>query len=476
MSGTRDLLTVLESSNGRSRASSIARSDRSLDWLSLLPRDTRISVGAAVSAALRRKLAAHSGAGAPTLVALRSPSASQGLDAYSAVVVIDPARDVPTLLDAHGFRHALRFVAIPSLDDPRILVPLGNRLVAVGSLDLLAPYRLTARLKKQALSGLTRLGFAHRAGDVILLARRQPTELERYLQAVTGQDAPLLALSPGAEGEFRKLTIGVIGEDGRALAFAKVGWTAGARDAIDREAHMLMRLARHPELRGQVPALLGANTVDGGLVSVQLAGRGKSSSSEYGAEHDAFLKMLAAASSRRMRFSDSLMWRSIQTMYAQIVPRLPRERRELLRQVVEEVDLALGARELDLSIAHRDFGPWNVRVQPGGRIFVFDWETAQPEMTPAYDYFDFQTRSHVLYGKQAAPAFLAGQWLSGCRRWHPGLPPAHLPALFLAYLLDRALSRSRYELWRGEAHHDPMLDLLISLLESRAAWMAAEPR
>lgn len=472
MSNAAAAPTAPASSNGSSPSSRGTGRDRSLDWLALLPCQPALEVEQSVPESMRRQLIAQSGAGARALVACHRPAPSHELEDFSAVVVLNPARGVASSLEERGFRHILRFAALPSLDNPRILVPLGNRLAAAASLDLLAPYRPTARLKKVALAGLARFGGAWRAGDGLLLARRQVSGLESYLQELTGHETLHLALAPGSAGEFRKLTARLMRDDGSALGFAKIGWTASACDAIGRECRMLDHLAAYPELRGRVPSLLDAAWIDGQFVSVQSSGGAKVSGSAYGPRHHAFLKTLASASARRMRFSDSAMWRSIKDSYESLAPRLATPNRMLLKRVSDEVEVALGDRELDLSIAHRDFGPWNVRLLSTGEIFVFDWETAQPEMVPAYDFFDFHSRAHVLSGKQAHPEQLARLWLARCRQWHPELEASDVPAFFLAYLLDRALSRSRYVLWRDDGGHDAMYDLLVTLLDTRAAWMA----
>ena len=95
-----------------------------------------------------------------------------------------------------------------------------------------------------------------------------------------------------------------------------------------------------------------------------------------------------------------------------------------------EAALARAKRELDgrtvqCGVTHGDFVPWNTRVD-GGRLFVFDWESASWEAPGGWDEFHFYTQVASLLRNNALHLLL-DRW-SGQR------------ASFLLYLLSSVCS------------------------------------
>jgi hypothetical protein len=445
--------------------------DRALQWLHLLPCGAQLRVGGELPPVVRQLVGTRADAAGDTLlVHQRLPGTP--LAQYRAVVVLHPTAATASQLRDAGLDQQLAYTAIPSFADPRILVPTGNRRVTLRSLDLLATYRRTARLKRIVLDCLARAGQVHRAGDALLLARRSPSRLELLLEQLLDLPRVHLALAPGAPGEFRKLTLQVMTARGQVAAFAKLAASERAREAVERENRVLGDLAGCHQLHGRVPTLIGAIELEDALVIAQTAGGGRIVAPRYSAKHHEFLALVADATERRVPFSQSLMWRSMQTTFETIETHLSRASLQRIRSVLSDVDQTLGSTEITLGLAHRDFGPWNSRIQPDGTLFVFDWESAQHEMVPLYDFFDFQIRSHVLRDQQTRPIELAHRLLELARKWFPKTRPDQVRAYLLAYLADRVLSRSRYAVWRADDSPDVLLTLLTSLLDSRGAWLS----
>src|SRR5690606_9145856 len=67
------------------------------------------------------------------------------------------------------------------------------------------------------------------------------------------------------------------------------------------------------------------------------------------------------------------------------------------------LEQALGDRELEFSLAHRDFTPWNTRATTDGEIYAFDWEFAEQGYIELYDYFHFHFMTHLLLSDILVP-------------------------------------------------------------------------
>lgn len=449
--------------------------ERSLDWMQLLPSGSEL-FAARLPAALRELLRVRTASNGDTYLGYRtSASEVPNLERYRAVALVKPRglALISRLRDA-GFPHILAFSVIPSLANPRVFLPIGNARVTMRAIELLAAYRPDARVKKALLICLARMHGVRHVGDILLLARRTKSDLEHQLEQMTGLPQVHLALSPGASGEFRKLTVQVMTEVGEVVAFAKLARSAAARDAVSRESATLADLGQYSQLAGSVPKALGITTIGDALLTLQTPGQGRIAPASFSQVHNQFLMLKATASSRRLPFSRSLMRNNIEAALATLEPHLSPTWRECLTATLVVVDRAFEMIELDLEIAHRDFGPWNCRIQPNGQLFVFDWETAQQEMVPLYDLFDFHLRSHVLLRVRADTIGFARELLAAGRRWCPETSPTLVPYFLLAYLLDRALSRLRYARWRKEEAGDTLLTLLAELLETQAYWLHAD--
>lgn len=72
----------------------------------------------------------------------------------------------------------------------------------------------------------------------------------------------------------------------------------------------------------------------------------------------------------------------------------------LLKAVDAHESENLRTLETKLSLApalqHGDFAPWNIKMDPAGRWHVLDWERAQTDGLPAWDWFHYVTQAAIL--------------------------------------------------------------------------------
>jgi hypothetical protein len=447
--------------------------DRAVDWLYLLPPDSRF-VADRVPSAFHDVLGSRLSRAGHSYLGWDSDSRIlDTLPRYESAVLVNPRGLAHADLESIGFRETQVFSALPSLGEARWLIPTAPSRVAARALDVYAAHRRTAKLKKQLVSVLARLGQIHRLGDRLILARRRKTLLEEEAERVTHGAPVLLALSTGTPQEHRKPTIQMMTADGQIVAYGKLATSEPARAALGREIGWLRALAGHDSLVDALPHLLAVIEASESLGSLQTPGPSGSAPTAFGRAHQAFLTALALATRRSMPFQRSAMWRNMAASFAALEPRLEPLWRTRLLSAMQRLVVELGPVELDLATAHGDFRPRNHRLRRNGRLFVFDWELAQPEMIPCYDLFHFCVEGHAVFGDRDRDDEIVSIALDACRRWEPAWSRRPIRHLFLAYVVDRAMVRLRNGLRRQSDSQDRQLTLIGTVLDHHAAWLPA---
>jgi hypothetical protein len=275
--------------------------------------------------------------------------------------------------------------------------------------------------------------------------------LERALAAALGTQDVRLAFCIGTSGAYQKLTVQVRTPGDGVLAYAKLATHASALDSLRREHEILLRLSTVDGLRGAVPGVLGWFSWDGAQVLVATAGSGQIGSGRLMEPHTAFLRRLRDAFVDEGRFEASPMWTRMVAAVNRLAPQLSREWTLRWHRALALLYVRLGPVVLPLSLAHRDFAPWNTRFGPQG-LFVFDWETAADGVTPLYDLFHFQAVQAARAGRPFRPS-------RGPRQESLAAPrsawTAYLPHLYLAYLLDTSLLHAEARLLAPQSAQGP---------------------
>lgn len=443
--------------------------ERSVEWLRLLAPATRFPVNSAPPG-LREVLSGRLGPDPNAYFGWRVdrsqlPPAGQ----VEAMVLLNPSHIAVADLRALGFSHTVSFSVLPSLADPRVLAPLDNARVAARALDFITVYQPLARLARAATLQIARTGQLGRVGDRIVLARRADTRLEQWLRSATGLPTACLAISPGVASYKRKVTIQVMAPDGQVVAFAKVADSPAARRATELESARLLELASHQKLAGAIPRLIDRACVEDAFVTVISPGPSRLAPARFGSPHWDFLATLAEATGRTLPFGESTMWSTMHAGFELLESQLSLAWRSRLAATLARVRALLAETPLRMGVAHRDFQPANMRQFSNKRLFVYDWEGAEPTATPLYDFFNYNFLSTFARGTPGTDrlAFV----LNLAHTWCPRVDERLLPVLFAAYVADHALRRlanSNLDRDRGSV---VVLAAIAELLDRQGEWL-----
>lgn len=284
----------------------------------------------------------------------------------------------------------LRYLAAPSMSEPRLLVPLDAPEALPASIDTYMPYALRARAATTLLRVAIRTGASRAAGDEIQLADGYLRDVRELVGQTTGEPDAVFALRFGTPGRRCNLTLKAMRRDGGDLGYLKISVTGESVARVRHEAAVLRVLGRDSALSAHVPNLLFAGEWGKGYLLFQSAGAGKPGGTRFGEPHREFLRALAAASSV-FRKAEELVEETAAEWGDSPAGALAPEWRSLARFTLEEAFSRLANADVACGTVHGDFAPWNTRLA-AGRLFVFDWEAAELQSPCCWDWFHFEVQ------------------------------------------------------------------------------------
>lgn len=321
--------------------------------------------------------------------------------------------------------------AYPSLSRARWLFPADTPIVRrVGIGQLFQPSSLKGRVLKRLISagGLP--------GGKVSLSGESLSRLEAELADALSEPEVKVAFYLGVPGAYRKVTAQVMTPGGDSLAFAKIATSRLTQAHVEDERRVLLRLYESEGLRGKVPEVLRYFAWDQSKVLLMTGGPPQPGPKDLSSAHLELCREVFLPFAETHAFGESSMMTRMSEALSRSGPHLPDPWFTRLDQALERLRNELGSVALPLSLAHRDFAPWNTRVGPRG-LFVFDWDSGAEGMTPLYDMFHFQAIQSALLGR---PEHLPDRHL--LRDLIDALWPEghrYLPWLYLSYLVDMSL-------------------------------------
>jgi hypothetical protein len=309
------------------------------------------------------------------------------------VVALNPSGRTRRDLARQGYISFRDFVALPSLNSPRWLFPLGNGRSALAGLEIYKPYAKSARVLKGLLTALVAARFQRFVGRRVLIGSRGASPLEALVREVTGECQPAFALSMSTEKRFRKLTVQVMRPNGEILGYIKLPLTAAAVQRVQHEAETLKRLWSFPALRPHIPQVLHSGKWGDGYILFQSSGPRAPGPVEFNRQCEEFLERLSAV--QKTEKPAKALWEEVAARWRKLEPSLPSGWRALGQAALAKAKRELEGVMILCGVAHGDFAPWNTRLGDHG-LYVFDWESACWEAPTSWDVFHFRTQVAAL--------------------------------------------------------------------------------
>ena len=286
-------------------------------------------------------------------------------------------------------------LVLPSLRDPRLLVPASRRAGAAAVRRYGEPGSARARLGRRALG----LALASGAGPVLLRDRLRirvpagaPT-LEAYLSGQLGTEV-LLSLHLGAPRANRKPVLQLLTRDGRTVAYAKVGITPltsrlvqAERAALDQVEAARLATVTAPQARNlgrwqgldvlilsALPVWQPRRPLAGGQLTAAMA------------------EVAGLARQPGERLAGGRYLRGLTERLAAAPASADRS---ALQSELTELARQHGQSELTLGAWHGDWTPWNMACTADG-LLLWDWERFAAGVPAGFDALHYRLQSDVV--------------------------------------------------------------------------------
>jgi len=344
------------------------------------------------------QLADHGVGKPPDLAVAPAGLARAAVDTGAPMVVLEGTGARRTLLDA-GYR-VRRFLPIPNLDEPEVLLPLEQPAAARYALEQWrAPTTMSARARTRVAQVLLDRGRMpeSRPLTTIGLLRPGPPFLLAAVRRLGVLADGAWFFTPGrsdvlSRNAFHVFPTPVAARPAWTVKFSRIPDRPEAFDR-DQRGLELARLAGE-RVASHAPCLLGRLETDGLHASVETAAVGQRLSS-----------LLRGPGSRasKLRVIESVAgWLvDLARATAAAPPALDPEQRRLREQVMPRwtgVDPGLVDRLPPLAavLAHNDLHAWNLIVDQRREFTAVDWESARQHNLPLWDLLYFLTDALVL--------------------------------------------------------------------------------
>lgn len=192
----------------------------------------------------------------------------------------------------------------------------------------------------------------------------------------------------------RKLIGQAISQSGEVLAIVKLPLTSGAVNRVRNEARTIARLNAEGKLVKGIPRLLYAAEFENSFVLIETLAPANATASPTSFEpmHRKFLESLHTVSPSVCTGSQLLL----------LISKEGARSRELsdFKCLLDRLHADIGEEEVDCSLTHGDFAPWNMRAVQGD-LYAFDWESATDSRPTLWDEFHFRTQTAALLSKDS---------------------------------------------------------------------------
>jgi thiamine kinase-like enzyme len=269
-------------------------------------------------------------------------------------------------------------------------------------LSLYGSQNLKARMYRQGVQWGYQLGQKQRffQGGFSLDEQRS-WALPTWLQEEAGHE---YAIFTGTAGNTRK-TVVALAPHGKVSHFVKIAHTQRAQDLLSNERSMLQHLAQQPWKHLRFPEVSAgpqANMLK--LSNVKPAHH--EPRAELQSVHVQALQELWQGAKhcgpQEVTWLQPLLEKLHSLPSAQAFPN--KLDKQILQQLIEGLkglaEELLAEKELQVSLTHGDFTPWNMFATEA-ELYLFDWEYAQQDYPLYFDFFHYFYQSEILLHRRA---------------------------------------------------------------------------
>jgi hypothetical protein len=290
-----------------------------------------------------------------------------------------------------------RFLVIPGLREPRLVVPVAsNRAAAAAWRQGSNATGRHIRLAKALIGagfriGLTQHLLRHRI-DVRVPECSSATDLaglfvEERLREVLGRRDLHVAVNIGRLRMNRKPVIQVLTNTGEVVAYAKLGWNTLTRRLVRNEATVLGGSTSTIARTFDVPSLIFAGQWRGMelLVTSPISpAPGFSGRRTLTLPIAATNEVASIAGLENKTLGESSFFMALRERGAL----LEGVRAEALTEILGRLIQRYGGSTIAFGSWHGDWAPWNMAWR-GDRLFVWDWERSHQHVPLGFDAFHF---------------------------------------------------------------------------------------
>lgn len=326
-------------------------------------------------------------------------------------------------------------VIIPSLDNPRILLPAGQRKAASASLqrysaDLGIATRLQRLLAAQAMRvwGPRTPIVRHQ----LRVAQGINQGLVAFLSESLGQPV-MFSMTIGKARANRKPILQLFSTSGESLGFAKVGSNEFTARLVRQEAQTLRELGEQRLEHLELPNVLHSGSWEG----IELLVMGTLPTTALAPPRRlARLRARAEGELDRMFFAGckplgSSLWLA-NWLSAAKQNESPSPLWQRWRIALEQLESRYGSAQLEFSATHGDWTAWNM-ADYRGRLQVWDWERFATNVPAGFDRLHYAV--HEAFGRSGVSERTLLAALGEAKRGEELLAACYLADLAGRYLL-----------------------------------------
>jgi hypothetical protein len=359
------------------------------------------------------------------------------------------------------------FAVLPSVRQPRLLVPLAPRRAAAAALlGYGGRLRRVNRLAYRALGGalqVTGPAALRPRLAVSAAAGASTNDIDTYLAAVlNGPVAVAIHLTPARSN--RKPIVQALGAGSRQpLAFAKVAGNDLTARLVDREATALKAVSAANLDGVTVPDVLDHGRLNDHAILVMRplvtwsGGRAPTDAEQTRAAG----QIARSGEVTTTTIAESAFWQRL-VADIELVDAAPA--RDALRRTADQLESVAASVEIEVGVSHGDWTPWNMWQQPGS-LLVWDWERFATDVPIGSDLVHFRLQE-LRVVEQTPPVEAARVAVAAAPR--PIIGALHLLALAVRYDTDNQAAASRW------VH--PSDQWLLPVVDEVVAAMSRGPR